>query len=372
MDCDPPSNILSFYAMDLATLQASFQSVLGLTQNPIILIGVEESRKYPPMTTPEQLLQALQNEIEKNTYGEYPDELYEPIRYIMSLGGKRFRPLMTLMAASLYTDEWQKALKPAQAVELFHNFTLMHDDIMDCAPLRRGQPTVHQKWNTNVAILSGDVMLVRAYDFLLEVDNDRIKRVLKRFNQTAAEVCEGQQWDMNFETRWDVTEAEYLNMIRLKTSVLLGFALEMGGIIGGADEEATQLLFEAGVSMGIGFQLKDDLLDVYGDPVKFGKQVGGDIIANKKTFLLIEALDRAQGETKAELDHWLEAREFDNDEKVKVFTRIYDTLGIRAFTEQKINEYFAKGFDYLERVKADPTRKAPLLGFVHQLVMREA
>jgi geranylgeranyl diphosphate synthase, type II len=323
------------------------------------------------MTTPEQLLQALQEEIEKNTYGDHPAELYEPIRYIMSLSGKRLRPLMTLMAAALYTDDWQKALRPAQAVEVFHNFTLMHDDIMDCAPLRRGQPTVHEKWNANIAILSGDVMLVRAYDFLLDVESDRIKHVLKRFNDTAAEVCEGQQLDMNFETRWDVTEAEYLNMIRLKTSVLLGFALEMGGIIAGADDVATQLLYEAGVSMGIGFQLKDDLLDVYGDPAKFGKQVGGDIIANKKTFLLIEALERAQGTTKTELDRWLAAEDFDKEEKVKAVTRIYDSLDIRVFTQEKISEYFDKGFDCLARVEADPARKVPLLGFVHQLVERE-
>ncbi len=323
------------------------------------------------MTTPDQLLQALQDEIEQNTYGEHPVELYEPIRYIMSLGGKRFRPLLTLMAATLYADDWKKALKPAQAVEVFHNFTLMHDDIMDCAPLRRGQPTVHEKFNANVAILSGDVMLVRAYDLLLEVETDRIKEVLRRFNQTAAEVCEGQQLDMNFETRWDVTEAEYLNMIRLKTSVLLGFALELGGIVAGADAAATTLLYEAGVNMGLGFQLKDDLLDVYGDPAKFGKQVGGDIIANKKTFLLIEALERARGSSKNNLDRWLAAENFDKDEKVRGVTAIYDSLGIRTFTEQKIKEYFDKGFDCLERLPADPARKAPLMGFVHQLVERE-
>lgn len=323
------------------------------------------------MTTPDQLLQALQEEIDKNTYGDHPTELYEPIRYIMTLSGKRLRPLMTLMAAALYTDDWRKVLKPAQAVEVFHNFTLMHDDIMDCAPLRRGQPTVHEKWNANTAILSGDVMLVRAYDLLLDVESEHIRRVLKRFSSTAAEVCEGQQLDMNFETRWDVTEAEYLNMIRLKTSVLLGFALEMGGIIAGADQLATQLLYEAGVSMGIGFQLKDDLLDVYGDPAKFGKQVGGDIIANKKTFLLIEALERAEGTTKDELDRWLVAEEFDKEEKVQAVTRIYETLGIRAITQEKISEYFGKGFECLERVEADPARKAPLLGFVHQLVERE-
>jgi geranylgeranyl diphosphate synthase type II len=323
------------------------------------------------MTTPDQLLQALQEEIENTTYGDHPTELYEPIRYIMMLSGKRLRPLMTLMAAALYTDDWRKSLKPAQAVEVFHNFTLMHDDIMDCAPLRRGQPTVHEKWNANTAILSGDVMLVRAYDLLLDVESEHIRRVLKRFSATAAEVCEGQQLDMNFETRWDVTEAEYLNMIRLKTSVLLGFALEMGGIIAGADEVATDLLYEAGVSMGIGFQLKDDLLDVYGDPAKFGKQVGGDIIANKKTFLLIEALERAEGSTKDELDRWLVAKEFDKEEKVQAVTRIYETLGIRAITQEKISEYFGKGFECLERVEADPARKAPLLGFVHQLVERE-
>lgn len=323
------------------------------------------------MTTPEQLLQALQEEIELNRYGEHPVELYEPIRYIMSLSGKRLRPLMTLMAAALYTDDWRKALKPAQAVEVFHNFTLMHDDIMDCAPLRRGQPTVHEKWNANIAILSGDVMLVRAYDLLLDVASNHIKRVLKRFNETAAEVCEGQQLDMNFEKRWDVTEAEYLNMIRLKTSVLLGFALEMGGIIAGADEVATRLLYEAGVSMGIGFQLKDDLLDVYGDPAKFGKQVGGDIIANKKTFLLIEALERAEGATRAELDRWLAAGDFDKAEKVRAVTRIYDTLEIRSIAQEKISAHFDKGFDCLDRLGADPARKAPLLSFVHQLVERE-
>lgn len=323
------------------------------------------------MTTPEQLLQVLQTDIEQNTYGEHPVELYEPIRYIMSLSGKRLRPLMTLMSAAMYTDEWKHALKPAQAVEVFHNFTLMHDDIMDQAPLRRGQPTVHEKWNTNIAILSGDVMLVRAYDLLLDVENDRIRKVLARFSQTAAEVCEGQQLDINFETRWDVSEQEYLEMIRLKTSVLLGFALELGGIIGGADDESARLLYEAGVSMGVGFQLKDDLLDVYGDPAKFGKQVGGDIIANKKTFLLIEALERAQGQTRAELDRWLSEKEFDKEEKVRAVTAIYDSLGIRTLTEQKINEYFSRGFDCLERVPADPARKAPLLGFVHQLVERE-
>ncbi|WP_374759205.1 polyprenyl synthetase family protein [Dyadobacter chenhuakuii] len=320
---------------------------------------------------PEQLLQTLQIEFEKQSYGVHPAELYEPIRYIMSLGGKRFRPLLTLLAASIYSDQWDNAVKPAMAVEVFHNFTLMHDDIMDQAPLRRGKPTVHEKWNANTAILSGDVMLIKAYDLLLDIPAEKLRRVLERFNKTAAEVCEGQQLDMNFETRWDVTEEEYLGMIRLKTSVLLGFALELGGIIGGADEESIQLLYSAGENMGIGFQLKDDLLDVYGDPDKFGKQVGGDIISNKKTFLLIEALSKADQESKAELDKWIGLADFDKQEKVAGITAIYEKLGIRAFTEQKIQEYFTKGLSSLHALKIDEARKQPLLQFAEQLVERE-
>lgn len=323
------------------------------------------------MIKPEQLLQTLQIEFDKESYGGHPIELYEPIRYIMSLGGKRFRPLLTLLAASIYSDNWENAVRPAMAVEVFHNFTLMHDDIMDQAPLRRGKPTVHEKWNANTAILSGDVMLIRAYDLLLDIPVEKLRRVLERFNKTAAEVCEGQQLDMNFETRWDVTEEEYLGMIRLKTSVLLGFALELGGIIGGADEESIQLLYSAGENMGIGFQLKDDLLDVYGDPDKFGKQVGGDIISNKKTFLLIEALSKANQDTKSELDKWIGLESFDKQEKVAGVTAIYEKLGIRAFTEQKIQEYFTKGLSSLHALKIDEERKQPLLQFAEQLVERE-
>lgn len=323
------------------------------------------------MINPEQLLQKLQTEFDQHVYGENPAELYEPIKYIMSLGGKRFRPLLTLLAASIYTEEWEKALKPAMAVEVFHNFTLMHDDIMDQAPLRRGNPTVHQKWNANTAILSGDVMLIKAYDLLLDIPKEQLRRVLSRFNQTAAEVCEGQQLDMNFETRWDVTEEEYLGMIRLKTSVLLGFAMELGGIVGGADDHSTQLLYAAGENMGIGFQLKDDLLDVYGDPSKFGKQVGGDIISNKKTFLLIEALSKATGETKIELEKWISLKTFDKSEKVEAVSAIYETLDIRTFTGQKIREYFARGISSLEQLNISSERKEPLLEFVHKLVDRE-
>ena len=321
---------------------------------------------------PTQLADALRQQFERTNYGQQPPELYDPIRYIMGLGGKRLRPLMTLLAASLFTDDYTLALKPAVAVEVFHNFTLLHDDIMDQAPLRRGMSTVHKKWNANIAILSGDVMLVRAYEQLLDIDARYLRQALRRFSQTAAEVCEGQQMDMNFETRDTVTEAEYIDMIRLKTSVLLGLAMELGGLVAGADAESTQHLYDGGVNIGIGFQLKDDLLDVYGDPAKFGKQVGGDIIANKKTFLLIEALERAEGTVRTELLDWLGRDTFDKAEKVAAVTAVYDQLNIRQLTEARITDYFQQGFTNLEQVNADPSRKATLLAFAHQLVERES
>ena len=321
---------------------------------------------------PAIFIDALQHELQSIQYGQHPPELYNPIQYIMDLGGKRLRPMLTLMAAYLFTDNWQKAVRPALAVEVFHNFTLMHDDIMDQAPLRRGQPTVHEKWNGNVAILSGDVMLVNAYQLLLNIDSDKLKPVLERFSRTAAEVCEGQQLDMNFETRWDVSEEEYIDMIRLKTSVLLGFALELGGLVAGADEQTAQHLYEGGMNIGIGFQLKDDLLDVYGDPAKFGKQIGGDIIANKKTFLLIEALQQAQGALKEKLVDWLDQKTFDKTEKVEAITSIYNQLGIRQLTQTRISDYFDRGFTNFEQIAADPDRKNVLMQFARQLVERES
>ncbi|MCA0231489.1 MAG: polyprenyl synthetase family protein [Bacteroidetes bacterium] len=319
-------------------------------------------------------LEAIGKQVDNTTYGANPIELYEPIQYIISLGGKRLRPLLTTLSAHLFTDDWQKTLKPAVAVEVFHNFTLMHDDIMDCAPLRRGKPTVHEKWNANTAILSGDVMLVNAYELLLDVEPAYLPKVIKRFNRTAAEVCEGQQFDMNFETRTDVSQEEYIEMIRLKTSVLLGFAMELGGIIAGADDATTQALYDAGVSMGLGFQLKDDLLDVYGDPEKFGKQVGGDIIANKKTFMLIEALLLAEGETKEQLHYWLaqEQGTYDTATKVAAVTDIYTQLGIDKIAEAKANAYFAHGFEVLQNLPVAETRKKPLLDFADFLVGRES
>lgn len=326
------------------------------------------------MTTLLPFLAAIQSEIDKTVYGEKPVELYEPIDYIMALGGKRMRPALTLIAANLFTDNWQNALKPAVAVEVFHNFTLMHDDIMDAAPLRRGQATVHEKWSDDVAILSGDVMLVAAYELLTVVDDKYFKRVIKRFNRTAAEVCEGQQFDMNFATRNNVTEEEYLNMIRLKTSVLLGFALELGGIISDADDKTIGLLYETGVNMGLGFQLKDDLLDVYGDPEKFGKQVGGDIIENKKTWLLLKALEKSKASDSKlynELQNWISTT--DNDaEKVKAVTEIYDKLGIKIAAENVVNTYFEKGLVALKSIDVADERKLPLKEFAAYLMDRES
>jgi geranylgeranyl diphosphate synthase type II len=326
------------------------------------------------MTTLQPFLAAIQSEIDKSVYGGKPVELYEPIDYIMALGGKRMRPALTLIAANLFSDNWEHALKPAVAVEVFHNFTLMHDDIMDAAPLRRGQPTVHEKWSDDVAILSGDVMLVAAYELLTMVDDKHFKRVIKRFNRTAAEVCEGQQFDMNFATRDDVTEEEYLNMIRLKTSVLLGFALELGGIISGADDKTIELLYETGVNMGLGFQLKDDLLDVYGDPEKFGKQVGGDIIENKKTWLLLKALEKSKSSNPIlykELQNWISTTDKDT-EKVKAVTEIYDKLGIKTAAESVASTYFEKGLNALKSIEVDDERKLPLKEFAAYLMARES
>src|SRR6187455_1294669 len=283
-------------------------------------------------------------EKEKQKYGKQPVSLYEPIRYLMTLGGKRLRPMLTLLGYSLYKDNVKSIMPYAVAVEAFHNFTLMHDDIMDKAPLRRGRPTVHEKWNVNTAILSGDVMLVKVYDMLLSIEPNILATVIQRFNKCASEVCEGQQWDMEFETQQTVTEEEYLNMIQLKTAVLVGFSLELGALLAGASEKDCKSLREFGINIGIGFQLKDDLLDAYGDSKKFGKQVGGDIIANKKTFLLIKSLELAKENQRQELQDWISKKKFNKSEKVNANKSINDALAIPSLTEKKVNSYFKKGF----------------------------
>ena len=298
-------------------------------------------------------LREIESAIRKEKFGKQPASLYEPIRYIMSLGGKRLRPVLVLLAYGLYRRDLKKVLPYAIAVEAFHNFTLMHDDIMDNAPLRRNQATVHEKWNVNTAILSGDVMLVQVYDMLSKLHPEILGEALPKFNRTAREVCEGQQLDMDFESRSKVSEKEYLEMIRLKTAVLLGFSLEFGALLAGAPESDQKSLYDFGVSIGVGFQLKDDLLDVYGDKDKFGKQVGGDIISNKKTFLLIKALELAKGNTRKELERWIGLKKFNKTAKVKAVTAIYNELGIRELTERKIESYFSRGFNALESIHSD-------------------
>jgi geranylgeranyl diphosphate synthase type II len=311
----------------------------------------------------------IETEIKKQAFGHQPKSLYEPIRYIMALGGKRLRPLLTVLSYSLYKKDADGIIKYATAVEAFHNFTLLHDDIMDKAPLRRGKPTVHEKWNVNTAILSGDVMLVKVYNMFLDLEEPKLKDVLRIFNQCAAEVCEGQQWDMEFESKSKVTEAQYIEMIRLKTAVLLGFALELGAVLAGTSPEDRKSLREFGTNIGIGFQLKDDLLDIYADQKKFGKQVGGDIIANKKTFLLIKAIEKSKGKDKVELLRWLAAKKFDKRKKVKAITEIYDRNNIAQLTEQRINHYFDKGFQSLETLSTD---QSILRHFAQELIMRQS
>jgi geranylgeranyl diphosphate synthase type II len=317
------------------------------------------------------LQQLITKAIAQQKYPVNPSELYEPISYLMNLGGKRLRPALLLMATDLFKGDVEKAIKPALAIEVFHNFTLMHDDIMDKAPLRRGNPTVHAKWNEAVAILSGDVMLVEAYKLIMQVKPAILPDILKIFNDTAVGVCEGQQIDMNFENYQEVKVDEYINMIRLKTAVLLGGALKIGALIGEAAENDAQLLYDFGEKLGIAFQLQDDILDVYGDPEKFGKQVGGDIISNKKTFLLIRALELAQGAQKEELQNWLSKTTFNAQEKVAAVTAIYNSLNIQDIAKKEMENYAAKGLASLDKIAVDEERKSVLKEFADMLMLRD-
>lgn len=319
----------------------------------------------------QEQIKSIEEAIAAQPFGSQPASLYAPLRYIMGLGGKRMRPLLVLMGYGLYREDWHKVVRYAVAVEAFHNFTLIHDDIMDNAPVRRGKPTIHEKWNVNTAILSGDVMLVRVYDMFLELDAAMLPRVLQLFNRCAAEVCEGQQWDMEFESGKKVTEAQYLSMIRQKTAVLIGFSLELGAMLAGAPADDLVKLRETGTKLGIGFQLRDDLLDVYGDRKKFGKLKGGDILANKKTFLLVNALDRARGKDKAELVRWITAKKFSAPRKIKAVTSIYDKLLVREATERKIKHYFDDAFSALHQLSVKE-RVGPIVKFAELLAERQS
>lgn len=317
------------------------------------------------------LKEKLEDQITRLELEGQPENLYDPLRYIMSLGGKRLRPMLVLLGYNLAKDDYESILKPALSVELFHNFTLMHDDIMDEAPLRRGQPTVHEKWNQTVAILSGDTMMVKAYDLMLETSGDRLGEALRKFNKCAVEVCEGQQLDMNFEGYDTVTEGQYIEMIRLKTAVLLGYSLEYGGILSGMEEAQLEKLNAVGEQAGIGFQLMDDLLDVYADKEKFGKQVGGDIVSNKKTYLLLKALELASTSQKKELDKWLSASEFDISEKVSAIKNIYGEIGIFELTQAKMNAYYDQAFTLLDQLDVRAEGKTALKTFLQKLMKRD-
>lgn len=320
------------------------------------------------MHNPTELQKLIENAIPEIAYPAQPANLYEPIKYIMSLGGKRIRPVMVLMATELFTDDVNKALDVALAIETFHNFTLVHDDIMDNAPLRRGKQTVHEKWGVNNAILSGDVMMVESNKHLSKVNINVLKPVLDTFNQTAQGVCEGQQLDMEFESRDDVSIDEYIEMIRLKTAVLLGGAMKLGAIVGGADEKNANLLYQFGENLGIAFQLQDDILDVYGDPEKFGKQVGGDIISNKKTFLHLnaKALINAE-ETKVLLGKHENAAQ-----KVSAVTQLYNSYGIRELSNAKMEQYLAKAYQALNDLAVQEDRKTNLRELTKQIMERES
>lgn len=300
-----------------------------------------------------------------------PKELYEPMQYILSLGGKRMRPLLAYMGNDLFDGNLEDAHPAALAVEIFHNFSLVHDDIMDNAPLRRGKATVHEKWNNNIAILSGDGLLVKAYEELVKAKPQYVTELIKLFNKTALEVCEGQQLDMNFENLPAVSTNEYLHMIALKTAVLLGAALQMGAITAGASKKDAHHLYEFGKNIGIAFQLQDDILDVFGDPDKFGKQVGGDIISNKKTWLLIEAQKKASGELKQKLNEWISAKDFNPQEKVNAVKSIYKELNIRSQAEAEMNRFYQLALEELSVINANENKKQKLAEFASSLMMRE-
>ena len=319
----------------------------------------------------EDLQDIISDAVDKLTFPTHPAELYEPLSYILSIGGKRMRPALLLMACDLFGGDIDQAISPALAIEVFHNFTLMHDDIMDNAPLRRGRVTVHERWNQNVAILSGDVMLIEGYKLMMKVPDHLLRQILDIFNETAVGVCEGQQIDMEFEVRDDVAIDEYIEMIRLKTAVVLGGALKIGSLIGGADKKDADLLSSFGENLGIAFQLQDDILDVYGDPEKFGKQVGGDIISNKKTYLLIKALELAQGETAELLTHILDNKDFISEDKVKAVTAIYNSLDIRQYAENEMQAYADKAFIALDAINLPEEHKQYLRDFADGLMVRE-
>ena len=313
----------------------------------------------------------INEELEKVLVIEEPRSLFDPAVYVFSLGGKRLRPILTLMAADLFNKDIENAVNPAMAVEIFHNFSLLHDDLMDNADVRRGSATVHKKWSENTAILSGDAMVIEAYKYIVNVPDRYLRKVIDLFSQTAMEICQGQQYDMDYEKRMDVAENEYLKMIRLKTAVLIGCSLKLGAIVSDAPEVDVEALYQFGINLGLAFQLKDDLLDVYGDFKTFGKKPGGDILSNKKTMLLIKALENSNDLQKAELDKWLTVQNFNPEEKINAVKNLYDDLNLRLLVENMVEKYYLASLECLSSINVPDVHKKNLIDLSEQLMHRE-
>lgn len=323
------------------------------------------------MKTADEILSMVNEFLANLPYERKPKSLYEPIRYVLSMGGKRIRPTLMLLGYNLFKDNPEMILMNAVALETYHNYTLLHDDLMDNADLRRGHETVHKKWDANTAILSGDSMLVLAYERMAQCDEKHLAKVLKLFTTTALEIGEGQQFDMEFENRNDVREEEYIEMICLKTSVLLACALKMGAILADASDEDAENLYKFGEQIGLAFQLQDDYLDVYGDTKVFGKEIGGDITSNKKTYMLINAFNLANDTQRAELQKWVDAKDFDRAEKVAAVTRLYNEIGIDKLAQDKIAYYFEQSKKYLDAVNVPAERKEELAKYAQKMMKRQ-
>lgn len=323
------------------------------------------------MFTPEELRNCFNEYLANLSYHRQPESLYEPIRYVLSMGGKRIRPVLMLLAYNLFKDDPETILSSACALETYHNYTLLHDDLMDNAPMRRGHETVHMKWNADTAILSGDSMLVLAYQRMAACRQDKLKAVIDCFTETALEIGEGQQYDMDFEARTDVREEEYIEMIRLKTSVLLACALKIGAILADAPEADAENLYRFGEQIGLAFQLQDDYLDVYGDPAVFGKAIGGDILCNKKTYMLINAFNRANAAQHEELLRWVSAKDFDAREKIAAVTHLYNEMGIDRLARDKMQACFERSKTYLAAVNLPAERKELLARYAEEMMQRE-
>lgn len=323
------------------------------------------------MFTADEILFKVNDYINNISYNRKPWSLYEPIKYVLSLGGKRIRPILMLLSYNLFKDDPESILSPACALETYHNYTLLHDDLMDDAPLRRGQQTVHVRWDANTAVLSGDSMLVLAFERMAKCNDKHLREVLKLFTTTALEIGEGQQYDMEFETRNDVKEEEYIEMIRLKTSVLLACAMKIGAILADAPQEDAENLYKFGEQVGLAFQLQDDYLDVYGDPKVFGKKIGGDITSNKKTYMLINAFNKANVRQRKELEKWTTCEHFVQDEKVEAVTKLYNKIGVDKMAIDRINYYFEEANKYLAAVNVSDARKQELVTYAQRMLHRK-